>query len=212
MFLKRTRFVTQRVRTDQTEEGDSSDMNFAKRMTTDRGPALILLALLSVAGIMGRMLPHQPNATPTAALALVAGAALGMRSALLLPMIVLMVTDLSLGTYEPLVMASVYACMALPALIGSSWIRERRRPFVVAGSAALCSGIFFVVTNFAVWASGEWYDRTFAGLVACYSAALPFLRNMLAADLLWSGVLFTGLALFESYRIEFAARRRLRAE
>lgn len=211
MFLRRTRFVTQRVRTDQTEEGDSSDMNFAKRTTTDRGPALFLLAFLSVAGIMGRILPHQPNATPTAALALVAGAALGMRSALFLPMFVLMATDLFLGTYEPLVMVSVYACLALPALIGANWIGERRRPLAVAGSATICSVVFFVVTNFAVWASGEWYDRTFAGLVSCYSAAVPFLRNMLAADLLWSGVLFTGLALIESYRIEFAARR-LKAE
>jgi hypothetical protein len=212
MFLKRTRFVTQRVRTDQLEEGDSSDMNFAKRTMTDRGSALFLLASLSVAGIMGRMLPHQPNATPTAALALVAGSALGMRSALLLPMIVLMITDLFLGTYEPLVMISVYACMAIPALVGSNLIGERRKPLVIAGSAAICSGIFFVVTNFAVWASGEWYDRTFTGLVSCYSAALPFLRNMLAADLLWSGVMFTGLALIESYRIDIAARRRLRAE
>lgn len=186
-------------------------MNFAKRMTTDRVPAL-LMAFLSLAGIMGRLLPHEPNATPTAALALVAGSALGMRSALFLPMIVLMVTDLFLGTYEPLVMVSVYACMALPALVGANWIGSRRRPSVVAGSAALCSGVFFAVTNFAVWVSGEWYDRTFAGLVSCYAAALPFLRNMLAADLLWSGVLFTGLTLFEAYRIEFAARRRLRAE
>ncbi|MBI1324504.1 hypothetical protein GC170_15150 [bacterium] len=181
-------------------------------MLTDRGSAIFLLPLLSVAGIMGRMLPHQPNATPTAALALVAGAALGMRSALLLPMIVLMATDLFLGTYEPLVMVSVYACMAIPAFVGSNLIGERRKPLVIAGSAAICSGIFFIVTNFAVWASGEWYDRTFAGLVACYTAALPFFRNMLAADLLWSGVLFTGLALIESYRIEIAAHHSLRAE
>ncbi len=187
-------------------------MNLAKRMTTDRGQALILLGFLSIAGVMGRSLPHQPNATPTAALALVAGAALGMRWALVLPMTVLMLTDLFLGTYEPLVMASVYACMALPAMVGARWLGERRRPVVVAGSAALCSAIFFVVTNFAVWASGEWYDRTFAGLVSCYAAAVPFLRNMLAADLLWSGALFMGLAVFESYRIEFASRRGLRAE
>jgi hypothetical protein len=69
---------------------------------------------------------------------------------------------------------------------------------MIAGCAVLSSALFFVVTNFAVWYSGAWYGDDFAGLIKCYAAALPFARNMLAGDLIWSAALFTGLAVLES--------------
>jgi hypothetical protein len=53
------------------------------------------------------------------------------------------------------------------------------------------------MTNFGVWALGELYPRTAPGLVACYTAALPFFRNMLLADAFYCAVLFGGLALAE---------------
>ncbi|MEI7923027.1 MAG: DUF6580 family putative transport protein [Planctomycetota bacterium] len=68
----------------------------------------------------------------------------------------------------------------------------------IAACAAASSALFFVVTNFAVWSAGGWYADNFAGLMACYAAALPFARNMLAGDLVWSAAMFAGLALMEN--------------
>lgn len=186
-------------------------MIFPKRINTDRSLTFSLLAILTIAGILGRLLPHAPNATPTVALGLLAGTVFGVRLGTMLLVAILAATDLVLGTYSPLVMVSVYACLALPALAGSRWIAERRRPLTIALSAAGCSLVFFAVTNLAVWVSGEWYARDFQGLVSCYAAALPFLRNMITADLVWSGVLFSALALLETRTIESSARVGLRS-
>ena len=66
------------------------------------------------------------------------------------------------------------------------------------GAAALGSGLlFFVVTNFSVWLGSAFYPPTWEGLVACYTAALPFFRNTLVGNLVYSLILFGGLALAE---------------
>jgi hypothetical protein len=57
--------------------------------------------------------------------------------------------------------------------------------------------LFFAVTNLGVWAIGALYPRTWAGLAECFVAAVPFFRNTLASDLLYSALLFGGLALAE---------------
>lgn len=162
---------------------------------TGRTP--LMIGFLVLAGALGRLLPHAPNATPMAALGLVAGAALGGRLAVLIPLATLALTDLIIGTYAPVVMATVYACMALPGVLGATVIKNRRNPLSISFCAAISSVTFFLVTNFAVWYGGGWYEASVAGLMQCYAAALPFARNMLAADLVWSAALFAGLVLLE---------------
>ena len=65
----------------------------------------------------------------------------------------------------------------------------------LAGAAIASSLLFFVVVDFGIWLMGDMYPRTFAGLVACYTAALPFYRNQVAGDLLFTAVLFGAYAL-----------------
>jgi len=156
-----------------------------------------MIGLLVLAGVLGRLLPHAPNATPMAALGLVAGAAMGGRLAIVIPLATLAITDLVIGTYAPVVMATVYACMALPGVLGATVLKNRRNPFMVGLCAAVSSTVFFLATNFAVWYGGGWYEASVAGLMQCYAAALPFARNMLAADLVWSAALFAGLVVLE---------------
>jgi hypothetical protein len=60
--------------------------------------------------------------------------------------------------------------------------------------------LFFLVTNFAVWAgnAGHAYPRTAAGLAECYTLGIPFFRNTLLGDAAYATILFGGLALLES--------------
>ena len=67
----------------------------------------------------------------------------------------------------------------------------------IAGAALASSILFFAVTNFGTWATGEIYPPTLAGLAACYVAAIPFFQNTLAGDLFFSALLFGGFALLE---------------
>ena len=47
---------------------------------------------------------------------------------------------------------------------------------------------FFITTNFAVWIIWDYYPKTFDGLILCYAAGLPFLRNTLMSTVLYTGL------------------------
>ena len=96
-------------------------------------------------------------------------------------------------------MPVIYATYALIAVIGM--LLRDRRPSIAAigGCSLLASTIFYITTNFAVWAMGTTYAKTAAGLAACYIAAIPFFGNTLASDALYSAIFFGTFALVESY-------------
>jgi hypothetical protein len=49
---------------------------------------------------------------------------------------------------------------------------------------------FFLITNFA-WLTGSgMYPHTLGGILACYTAGIPFFWRTLASDILYSGILF----------------------
>jgi hypothetical protein len=50
--------------------------------------------------------------------------------------------------------------------------------------------MFFVISNYAVWGSGNMYPRSLSGLMACYAAAIPFYRNDLASTAIVLGLAF----------------------
>lgn len=61
----------------------------------------------------------------------------------------------------------------------------------VAGASLAASISFYVVSNFGVWLGYEMYPKTWQGLLACYAAAVPFFRNTVVSDLLFSAVFFS---------------------
>jgi uncharacterized protein DUF6580 len=161
---------------------------------TLRADLLLALALIALC-VAARLLPHVQNFSPVAAAALFAGAVMGRRSlAVVVPVASMLIGDLVLGFYHWQVMATVYAALALPALIGMAGRRYGLRLTAIGGAFAAAL-IFFVTTNFAVWAFSGMYSLDSAGLLQCYVAGLPFLKYTLAGDLFWSVVLFGSLTL-----------------
>ena len=159
-----------------------------RRATVAIATDLPLAACLVGLDLAARLLPHAPNLTPVAASAVFAGAVLrGRALALAVPLAAMLLSDLVLGGYDWRIMGVVYASLALPALLGG-W--GRSRPLVLAPIVLSSSLIFFVTTNFAVWAFSGMYPDDLAGLVRCYIAALPFLQNTVLGDLAWSAALF----------------------
>ncbi len=147
-----------------------------------------LAACLVGLDVAARLLPHAPNLTPVAASAVFAGVVLRSKiSALAVPLSAMLLGDLVLGGYDWRVMSVVYASLALPALLGRL---GRGRRLVLAPIVLSSSLIFFVTTNFAVWAFSGMYPGDLAGLVRCYVAALPFLQNTVLGDVAWSAALF----------------------
>ena len=168
----------------------------ARLRTALSGPApsrteLALALSLVALDVVARLAPHAPNFTPLAASALFAGAVLASRPlALAVPLAAMLLSDLVLGYHDWIVMGAVYGALALPALLGM-WARARSA--VILAPLALGSSLFFFAsTNFAVWASSGMYAADLNGLVQCYVAALPFLRNTILGYMFWTGLLFGG--------------------
>src|SRR5204863_9683260 len=99
--------------------------------------------------------------------------------------------DAIMGFYHWPVMAVVYAALTVPAVAGIA-ARHIRASRVVVPTVLACSLIFFVTTNFAVWAFSGMYSADMAGLIQCYVMGLPFLKYTIAGDLFWAAVLFGG--------------------
>ena len=164
---------------------------------------LMVLTGIVAAAAMARLMPHPPNITPIAAMALFGGAFLSNRRlAYTLPLAAMLLSDLVLGMtlYGKAMLISqpiVYACFLVTVAMGKL-IRDRRSVLNVGAVALASSSLFYVVTNFAVWASGSLYPHTLAGLMVCYTAAIPFFRNSLIGDMAYTAILFGGFALLES--------------
>jgi hypothetical protein len=156
---------------------------------------LALIAFLIGLDVAARLLPHAPNWSPIAATALFAGTILSRRGlALIVPLAALLISDLVLGFNRWPMFLAVYGALALPAVLTMSF-RRLRAPGMFIPVMAGCSVVFFAATNFAVWAEGDLFPRTLAGLSQCYVAALPFFQQTLIGDLAWAVVLFGGAFL-----------------
>ena len=162
-------------------------------MNTHRILAIIAMIFVAAASTL---VPHPANFTPLAAIALFAGAQLNdRRAAFAVTLGTLLLRDAIIGFH--LLMPVVYVCYAINVCLGF-WLRSNQPPWRVASVALLGSAIFFVITNLAVWATLGTYPLTTDGLLACYVAAIPYFRNTVASDLLYSVLMFGGFALAQA--------------
>ena len=165
---------------------------------------LLVLVGMILAAAASRLIPHPPNFAPIGAMALFGGACFAhRRAAFVVPLTAMFLSDLAIGVLSGSLSLGlhrlipvVYGSFALIVCLGF-WLRRRRKAVPIAGAALASSVLFFVLTNFGVWALGSWYPKTWEGLVACYVAAIPFFHNTLLGDAVYSTVLFGGLALAE---------------
>jgi hypothetical protein len=149
----------------------------------------ILAALaLIVFGLLGRLVPHLPDATPLTAITLMGSRYLGRAWSLIIPIATMLVADVFIGFYDLRVLAVVYLSFACIAAF--SWLTAKRGLASLLPTAAGASLFFFLTTNAAVWAFSPMYAKTFAGLLQSYLMGLPFLGNMLFTDVLYTAVLY----------------------
>src|SRR5205085_10901463 len=128
-------------------------------------PRLVVLVLMILAAAASRLIPHPPNLASITAVALFGGAYLSeKRLAFIVPLAALFLSDLVLGLYSH--MEVVYGSFALVVCVGLL-LRKRRSPLRIAGAALASSMLFFINTNFGVWAIGSLYPKAAAGLLTC---------------------------------------------
>jgi len=168
---------------------------------------LLLMVFLIGFDVAARLLPHAPGVWPFAASALFAGWMLRIPAlAIVVPLAAVLLSNVALAGDDWRITLVVCLAVTLPAFAG---MLARRWPGAIPVVVATlsCSLIFFVTTNFAVWAFSGMYPLTWQGLMQCYVAALPFLDKTVLGDLFWIGVLFGGAWLTQ--RVPALSRRAL---
>ena len=157
---------------------------------------LIIIAIIIFAAFT-RFIPHPPNFTPIIAIGLFGGAYLqDRRLALLFPLIAMIIADAFLGFHETMVW--VYGSLILISMVG---ILLQNRITLKNCTVATLGGslLFFLVTNFGVWIISGFYEKSIAGLITCYSMALPFFYNTLAGSVVYSAIMFGGYVGLKNY-------------
>ena len=171
---------------------------------------LIIVGFILFAAL-SRILPHPYNFTPLGAIALFGAAYFtDKRWAILIPLFAMWMSDLVLNNwiyssyYSGFTLFNsgmfwVYGSLIIIALLGMKVLKKVTLPRVVM-SAFGASAIFFIVSNLGVWVASPMYPLTWGGLVACYTAAIPFFHNTIAGDLFYCGVMF---GAFEYAKLRF---------
>ena len=138
-------------------------------------PRFIIVFSVILTAAFIRLLPHWPNFTPIAAMALFAGTYFDRKQyAFALPVAAMFISDLVIGLHAN--MPAVYLSFAITVLIGMA-IRKKVHVGSVTMAAFASSVIFFLITNFASWLASPYYAQTFSGLVQCYLAGLIFFQD-----------------------------------
>lgn len=168
--------------------------------------AIILLAAIS------RFFSPWPNVTPLGAMALLGGSYLANRwIGVVLPLLALWISNLFLNNlvyvgidHEFIWFGQsfwmVSFAMVCISFFGSRFL-QKRSVSRVAGGALISSLIFYVITNFGVWAQGLMYPMNIGGLISSYVAGIPFFWNTLAGDLFFTGILY-GVIEFSFRKLE----------
>ncbi len=152
-------------------------------------PIYLVVIVLLLA--LSRLMPHPPNAVPIAAMALFAGAFFVNRwLAYAIPIVAMLISDWLIGFHSTV--SYVYVGVAITVLIGSGLKNVNA---VNVGLAAITASLaFFFITNFGAWLHHDMYPQNLHGLLQAYVSGLPFLRNALIANLIYSYLVFFGFS------------------
>lgn len=158
-------------------------------------PRFLVLTLLVITAAAVRLLPHYPNFTPIAGMALLGGSYFSNKKiAFFIPFVAMFLSDIILGFHST--MWAVYLSFALIVMIGFSLRKSKKISNLFLASVS-SSVLFFIITNFGVWSSGGTYPMGLTGLTGCYVAAIPFFHYTLLGDLFYTGVFFGAFELLK---------------
>jgi len=143
-----------------------------------------LILFLGCVGIIliFRIIPHPPNFTPVIAMCFYLPFLFGIWS---LPFIIMSfaITDYYIGFHSLLIWT--WSSLVIIGMLSKFSIGLKTRiSLVMTGSF-----MFFVLTNFGVWLTSSFYEKSFNGLFNCYVMAIPFYTNTLISTAMFSGII-----------------------
>jgi hypothetical protein len=171
-----------------------------------------IIVIMIILAAFSRLLPHPFNFTAVTAIGLFGAAYFRNEKhfAFIIPISAMILSDIWLEFINGFGFHSgtwlVYSTFALVIAFGLFILKKVNLLSIVLASLG-GSLIFFLITNFALFypastvnnpALGQ-YTHDFSGIVASYTAGLPFLKNAIVGDLFFSGLLFGSFELVKKF-------------
>ena len=161
----------------------------------------LLFVVLIVLAMLSRLIPHAPNFTAVAAAGLFAGFAFGREiKSFLIPLVALWLSDLLINNiiyaqyYEGFRLFTpgfywIYGGMLAAVVIGRIGLSSFKI-LPLAGAGLSSAVVFYIITNFGAWIGNPLYAQNISGLMASYTAALPFLLNQVLGTFFYGAIIF----------------------
>lgn len=142
--------------------------------------------------IFSRLIPHPPNFTPIIAAAILCGAIFrNIYFTMITIFLSMFISDLYLGFYST-IFYTYFALFVIAFLFNFNKKKLNYQNTLIYGLVG--SIIFFIISNFGVWTTGELYSKNLNGLIQCYFLAIPFFKNTLLSTIFYSYIgLFTAI-------------------
>ena len=156
---------------------------------------------------LARLIPHPPNFTPIIAVAIISGYFFkNINLSLLTLLFAMLISDLFIGFYENVIF--VYASLLLITFAFHKINKKInfKNLFIYGFAGSL---IFFLVSNFGVWALGSLgvndlpYEKSLTGLIECYILAIPFFGNTFLSTIIFA---YPAIFFYKSLAIRASSR------
>jgi len=162
---------------------------------------MIFLVILGILTFVLRFIPHMPNFSPVIALAVLSGVVCREKRYFLIPVIVVVLSDVFLGITD------VSAFVWFAVLLISLFSRILKNNVIgVLGYSLLSAFLYFAITNFGVWLMG-WYSYSLWGLYTCYLRAVPFFRMQILSTVVFTFIFYIVFDIVGARRENFLTKR-----
>ena len=153
--------------------------NILKNLNKEIIPIGLILILA-----VSRLIPHPPNFTPIIAVAIMSSYFFrNIYLSILTLIISMLIADVFIGFYKN--MFFVYTSLIIITFIFFKISKKikYKNLYIFAFFGSL---IFYLISNFGVWALDGLYEKNLNGLIDCYILAIPFFKNTFFSSIVFS--------------------------
>ena len=168
--------------------------NLLKNLDKEIIPISFILILA-----LARLIPHPPNFTPVIAVAIMSSYFFrNIYLSFATMLISMLIADFFIGFYGHMIFVYISLLLITFAFFKTNWKINFKNLFIFG---FIGSVIFFIISNFGVWAISSMYEKSFDGLVHCYFLAIPFFKNTFLSTLVFSYTAFLAHKYIKKYQV-----------
>ena len=136
---------------------------------------------------LSRLIPHPPNFTPIISVAILSSFFFkNINLSISVILISMFISDLLIGFHDYVFFT--YIPLVVIAIVFKEKILKYKNILIYSVIGVI---IFYLISNFGVWFLGKNYEENIQGLINCYIAGLPFLKNSLISTIFYTYLTFS---------------------